>query len=173
MPQDLRNLALLGCQSADNVIGQKLRAFAQRGKRRLQFMRYLLQETVFLLLKIDELPPHPFEALTEVLQVLRPVHRDRRAEVAVAELADRGIDLPDRARNQYREADNQENDDRDQRKALPEHDTPRIIRGIAHRPDFAIDELAALGHDHLGTVCELDEPAYLRLQRSRPERRVR
>src|SRR6186713_1036329 len=61
LAQDFRDLALLGRQASEHIVGQELRAFAQRGQRRFQLVRNLLEKTVFLLLEVDELTAHPFQ----------------------------------------------------------------------------------------------------------------
>ena len=92
-------------QLAADVVAQELGAFAHRGERRLELVRDVPQEPVLLLLELGQPRAQPFEALAEVAQVLRPVDFDRVREVGGAHLADRLVELPDRARDQHREQD--------------------------------------------------------------------
>src|SRR5690606_41667816 len=56
------------------------RALADRRQRRLQLVRDLPHERRLLLLELREPAPQPIELLAELLDVARPVHRDRRRE---------------------------------------------------------------------------------------------
>src|SRR3972149_9244182 len=172
MAQDLRDLALPGRQLADDIVRQQLGAFAQCGKRGLQLVRYLLQKAVFLLLEIDQPLPHPLQALPQILEVLRTADRDRSGELATAQFAYCGIDLPDRAPDQDREPSHQKDHPRNQRQPLPQHDAPRVRGDFAHRFNLAIDQFAAFRRYRLGAMGQLEVLADLRLQRHRRDCRV-
>src|SRR6185369_1493536 len=164
LAQDFRDLALLGRQASEHIVGQELRAFAQRGQRRFQLVRNLLQKTVLLLLEVDELAAHPFQPVAEVLEVGRAGNADRRIEFTFAKLADGRIDLPDWTRYNGRKAEDQENHHGNQRQRLPQHDAPRFERGAAHFVDLVIDQARALGDYRLRMVCQFAKPGDLRLQ---------
>ena len=93
-----------GERAADLVV-QQLGALAQRGERGLQLVRQVAQEAVLLRLELGQAAAQPVEALAQRLQVLGTAHRDRLREIGAAELADRGVELGDRARDVARKAE--------------------------------------------------------------------
>ena len=117
-----RTMRTISCCSGDSaaadVVAQELRAFAHGGERRLELVRHVAQEARLLLLELGQARAQPFEPLADVAQVLRTVHLDRVREIRRAHLADRLVELADRARDQHGEDDRERDRDRRPSRAL-------------------------------------------------------
>ena len=87
MPEYFGDLPLLRRELPDDFVREKLRAFAQRGERRLELVRHVPQKAVLLLLEIGEPLAHPVEPLAELLQILGAADLHRRAEIGLRRAA--------------------------------------------------------------------------------------
>src|SRR4029079_6624453 len=77
LAQDRHYLALRGSERSRDLVAQQLGAFAQRGKRRLQVVRQVLQKAVLLGRELGEAPPQRVEPLAQRSKVARPADFDR------------------------------------------------------------------------------------------------
>ena len=155
--QDAGDFALRGAQRAGAAVGEQLGALAYRGERRLQLVRDVREELGFLLLQLGEAQAQPFEPLAERLDVARPLHADRGAEVRHAEPPHRGVEVAHRARGQPGEGEGEPGRERQRRGEQHAEDALRAGGARIEIFDLAVNQDDRLVDDVLGEVRELHE----------------
>src|SRR5262245_24958992 len=115
-------------------------------------MGHLAQESVLLLLEIEQFLPQPLETVSQVLQVLRTIYHHWHIECAGPKPAYRRVDLLDWPVNQHREANDPDGRHRNQGKELPERNPLCLVSGRAHRLHLTVYQGGRMRVDDLGTV---------------------
>jgi hypothetical protein len=115
------------------------------------------QEARLLRLEIVQARAQPLEPLAEVADVLRAVDDDGVREVRGSHLADREVELADRARDQHGEEDRERDRDGGRREREPQPGLPRARRRDLQPLDRALRELRRGREHRLRLVDELGE----------------
>ena len=144
-----------GDSFAADVVAQQLGALANRRKRSLELVGHVAQEAILLLLEVVQTRPQPFEPLSEVAQILRPVDLDRVREIGSPHLADRLVELPDRARDQDREQYRERERDAGCRDGQVEPLLAALRRDLLQPQNRAIGQVVGRRHRELRGLDEL------------------
>ena len=148
------HLALRRRERPGHLVVEQLGALAQRGERGLQLVRHVAQEAVLLRLELVEPPAQPVQPSSQIAQVFRPAHRDRLREVGAAELADRAVDLADRARDVARQRERDRQRHRGAEDQQQDDVALDLLGAVAQPLDLAVDH-AVVDRHHV--ACAVDQ----------------
>ena len=166
--QDGSHLALCRVELAHRPVHEELGALPDIGERGLELMRHMTEEAVALLRDLHQPQAQPFELLAEALQVVRPADGNRITDAAVADLADRAVDLPQRPPDDEGQSDDLDQGHRQESRRLPEEPGAGAIGLALQREDFSVDLRIALLRDLVDKGAERRElPRELRCIRHR------
>src|SRR5512145_1771460 len=112
----------------------------------------MAQESLAVLRDLDQPPAQPFELPAERLEIGGAADRDRLCELAVAELADRIVDVADRATEEQGDDERHTEADRHERRRLPQQSLPCVI-GIGLQAYELPVDLAAREHGKLAAAA--------------------
>ncbi|MCS6765600.1 MAG: hypothetical protein MO847_03845 [Candidatus Protistobacter heckmanni] len=119
LAQDLRDFARAGAERAGDAVEQQRGAFAQRGQRRLEFVRDMPQKLLLVRFERGQAPAQPVDAPAQLAQVGGAADADFRVEPAGAQTLDGRAQPPQRQREQHAEDQREQRRQRDGERAEP------------------------------------------------------
>src|SRR6185437_10531086 len=142
--QDGGDLPLTRVELAHRAIHEQLRAFPDVGEGSLELVGHVAEESIALLRELEQPQAQPFELLAQALEVMRTSDADRIADVAVADVVDHAVDVPQGTADDQRQREDGNQGERQEQRGLPEQPCPRAIGLALERGDLGVDLLVTL-----------------------------